>query len=184
MHWLELSGRKAVVGLYRRRMADVAAPLGDPAPADLPLYALGALVYAERGDQILLLRRAGGVLAGQWYLPGGAVEAGETPEQGAIRELAEESGLSPDGDLQLVGVYPVWQYGREWLHVSYRCKVRGDVVLSDEHHEAMWIKAADMRSVITDDFIADLAAGNHRVTDLVRAIRDDLDRYLRLGATV
>ena len=105
-------------------MPDDVDPLGDPAPADVPLYALGALVYAERGDQILLLRRAGGVLSGQWYLPGGAVEAGETPEQGAIRELVEESGLSPDGDMHLVGVYPVWQYGREWLHVSYRCKGR------------------------------------------------------------
>lgn len=161
-------------------MADDVYPLGDPAPTDLPLYALGALVYAERGDQILLLRRAGGVLSGQWYLPGGGVEAGETPEQGAIRELVEESGLSPDGDLELVGVYPVWQYGREWLHVSYRCKVRGEVALSNEHHEAMWITADEMRQVITDDFINDLAAGNHRVRDLVHAIRDDLDRYIRL----
>jgi ADP-ribose pyrophosphatase YjhB (NUDIX family) len=163
-------------------MSDDVDPLGDPASPDLPLYALGALVYAERDNQILLLRRAGGVLAGQWYLPGGAVEAGETPEQGAIRELFEESGLSPDGDLQLVGVYRVWQYGREWLHVSYRCTVRGEVVVSDEHHEAMWITGEEMRAVITDEFITDLAAGNQKVGDLVRAIREDLDRYLRLRA--
>jgi 8-oxo-dGTP diphosphatase len=157
-------------------------PLGDPAPADLPLYALGALVYAERDGQILLLRRAGGVLSGQWYLPGGAVEAGETPEQGAIRELFEESGLTPDGDIELVGVYPVWQYGREWIHVSYRCQVLGEVSLSSEHHEAMWITPADMRAVITDEFIERLASGNDRVAALVVAIRDDLDRYLRLLA--
>jgi 8-oxo-dGTP pyrophosphatase MutT (NUDIX family) len=153
--------------------------LGDAA-TDVPLYALGALVYAERDGEILLLRRAGGVLAGQWYLPGGAVEAGERPEEGAIRELLEESGLTPVGPLQLVGVYPVWQYGREWIHVSYRCAVDGDVSLSDEHHEAMWIGPGDMRAVLTDEFIADLAGGNERVAALVNEIRSDLDRYLEL----
>ena len=43
---------------------------------DVPLYALSAVVYAERGDEILLLKRAGGALSGQWFLPGGAVERG------------------------------------------------------------------------------------------------------------
>ena len=35
-------------------------------------YVLSAVVYAERGDEILLLKRAeGSALAGQWFLPGG-----------------------------------------------------------------------------------------------------------------
>jgi len=160
-------------------MTDRPDPLGRDA-TDVQLYALGALVYAERDGKILLLRRAGGVLSGQWYLPGGTVEAGERPEEGALRELQEESGLVPLGPLQLVGVYPVWQYGREWIHVSYRCEVEGEVVVSDEHHEAMWIDPRDMRSTITDEFIADLAAGNEGVAKLVGEIRDDLDRYLAL----
>ena len=54
---------------------------------DVQLYALSAVVYAERGDEILLLKRAGGALSGQWFLPGGAVERGELPEDGARREL-------------------------------------------------------------------------------------------------
>lgn len=159
-------------------MPDSEDPLGGAASEDIPLYALGALVYAERDGQILLLRRAGGVLSGQWYLPGGAVEAGESPVEGAIRELKEESGLSPVGELELIGAYRVWQYGRDWLHVSYRCAVEGEVVVSDEHHESMWIDPHDMRAVITDEFIDGLASGNSKVVDLVRAIRTDLDRYL------
>jgi 8-oxo-dGTP pyrophosphatase MutT (NUDIX family) len=44
---------------------------------------------------LLLTRRAAGLRshAGQWALPGGRLDAGETPEQAALRELAEELGL-------------------------------------------------------------------------------------------
>jgi mutator protein MutT len=48
---------------------------------------------------LLLTRRAAGLSshAGQWALPGGRMDAGETPEQTALRELHEEVGLSqPD----------------------------------------------------------------------------------------
>ena len=52
--------------------------IGDFRPT---LYALAAVVYAERDGQILLLKRAAGsALAGQWFLPGGAVDPGELPE--------------------------------------------------------------------------------------------------------
>jgi mutator protein MutT len=44
---------------------------------------------------LLLTRRAGGLRAhaGQWALPGGRIDPGETPEDAALRELAEEVGL-------------------------------------------------------------------------------------------
>ena len=49
----------------------------------------------ERDNRVLLLRR--GMTApwmpGRWNLPGGNVERGETPEQGAIREAEEEAGV-------------------------------------------------------------------------------------------
>ena len=85
--------------------------LGTPDPSyDVQLYGLSAVVYAERGDEILLLKRAGGALSGQWFLPGGAVERGELPEDGARRELVAESGLDMVGELELVGAYPMWVY--------------------------------------------------------------------------
>jgi 8-oxo-dGTP pyrophosphatase MutT (NUDIX family) len=154
--------------------------LGD---VDVPLYGLSAVVYAERGDEILLLKRAGGALTGQWFLPGGAVERGELPEEGARRELVEESGLDIEGELELIGAYPIWVYGGDCLQLSYRGRLRdGDVVVSHEHDGARWVDPVTMRAGLTDEVIDALAAGNERVATLVRHIRTDLDRYLaRIG---
>ena len=52
-------------------------------------------------DAALLLTRRAGELrnhAGQWALPGGRIDAGETPEQAALRELHEEVGLQLGSD--------------------------------------------------------------------------------------
>ena len=52
---------------------------------------VGAVVFDA--DCVLLVRRAKAPLAGEWSLPGGAVELGETLEEAIIREAAEETGL-------------------------------------------------------------------------------------------
>src|SRR5262245_21378803 len=105
-----------------------------------PLFALSAAVFAERDGQILLLKRAGGAMTGGWYLPGGAVDAGETVEEAARRELFEESGLTPSGPLSCVAVAHMHVYGYESLQVTYAAEcAAGEVVLSHEHSAARWI---------------------------------------------
>ncbi|MCL4555001.1 MAG: NUDIX hydrolase [Actinobacteria bacterium] len=54
---------------------------------------------------VLLVCRARDPFAGQWALPGGFVDLGEPVESAARRELAEETGLSWEGPLQMVGGY-------------------------------------------------------------------------------
>ena len=56
-----------------------------------------------RGEGVLLVQRAVEPCRGQWSLPGGFVEVGESTEETAIRELAEETGLAARS-LRLVGV--------------------------------------------------------------------------------
>lgn len=57
---------------------------GNPIPA--------AVALVVRGGKVLLGRRAAAPYRGTWDLPGGFLEAGETPERGLAREVREELG--------------------------------------------------------------------------------------------
>ena len=55
----------------------------------------GALCYIRNGGRVLLQLRAEGLFGeGLWNGPGGHVEDGESPEQAAVREVLEETGLT------------------------------------------------------------------------------------------
>jgi 8-oxo-dGTP pyrophosphatase MutT (NUDIX family) len=95
---------------------DVLDALGrfERVPADRPDLKVSAVaitvVELAAGPAFLLTRRAATLRghAGQWALPGGRAEAGESPGQTARRELAEELGLAlgPDAELGLLDDYP------------------------------------------------------------------------------
>jgi mutator protein MutT len=58
-----------------------------------------ALIRGDAGEPSFVLTRRAAKLrrhAGQWALPGGRLDAGETPERGALREMQEEVGLALD----------------------------------------------------------------------------------------
>ncbi|MEV7216575.1 NUDIX hydrolase [Kitasatospora cineracea] len=56
---------------------------------------LGGVVVRDGSGRILLVRRTpDDYLGGRWEIPGGSLEPGEHPRDGAARELAEETGLT------------------------------------------------------------------------------------------
>ena len=57
----------------------------------------GTLCFIIENGKILLIEKKRGLGAGKVNGPGGRIEAGETAEQGAIRETQEEVGLTPTG---------------------------------------------------------------------------------------
>lgn len=73
-----------------------------------PLVGLGVILFRNlpAARAVLLARRVKAPNAGQWSLPGGAQELGETAEQGARRELLEETGLTA-GPLHLAAHFDV-----------------------------------------------------------------------------
>ena len=65
-----------------------------PSPREYPerpLVGVGGVVID--GDRTLLIRRGSAPLEGQWSIPGGMLELGESIEEGVRRELAEETGI-------------------------------------------------------------------------------------------
>jgi ADP-ribose pyrophosphatase YjhB (NUDIX family) len=81
---------------------DAAADLPPPPPAprgsrrypSRPIVGVGAVIFV--GSQVVLIKRRFEPLAGQWSLPGGTLEVGETLEAGTAREILEETGLVVD----------------------------------------------------------------------------------------
>jgi 8-oxo-dGTP diphosphatase len=66
--------------------------MSDRTYPDRPYVGIGAVIVHE--GRVVLVKRRFEPLAGQWSIPGGAVEAGETLEACVAREMAEETGFT------------------------------------------------------------------------------------------
>jgi ADP-ribose pyrophosphatase YjhB (NUDIX family) len=106
----------------RRRLASAGwSGKGEPPP----VTRLAAYGVIRRDGRLLLCRVAPGNLGeGRWTLPGGGLEFGEPPEGGAIREVAEETGLDAriDGPPRIfsdTGTWPLEVGDVPYHHVRF-----------------------------------------------------------------
>jgi NAD+ diphosphatase len=94
-----------------------------------PTPVLAAVIeLADRDGQVLLARNS--AWPGKFFgLITGFMEAGETPEGGIAREVAEETSLAVDS-LKLIGVYDFQRMNQ--VIIAYHAVARGEINLSPE----------------------------------------------------
>jgi 8-oxo-dGTP diphosphatase len=111
---------------------------------DAPIIGVGAVVIDS--GKVLIVRRGQEPLKGEWSLPGGALELGETLEQGVVREVLEETGLVvvPAGIVEVLDRISTEELsGRIRYHyvlVDFLCHVAGGALRSgSDADEARWV---------------------------------------------
>jgi 8-oxo-dGTP diphosphatase len=102
-------------------------------------------VLAEREGSILFVLRKYEPGAGQWCLPAGFVETGEQPEESAVREVREETGL----DIAITGVYDTWATDEDprtpVISIAFTAKVvGGELRAGDDAEEARFFPVDDL----------------------------------------
>jgi mutator protein MutT len=115
---------------------------------DRPVVGVGAVIVHE--DRVVLVQRAHEPLRGEWSLPGGAVELGETLADALVREVREETGLDVlVGPLvDVVDRIHRSADGRVEYHfavVDYLCSVAdGRLARGSDASAVRWVSAAEL----------------------------------------
>lgn len=101
----------------------------------------GMLLFGRRNDN------------GKWTLPGGHFEPGEDKSKAAVRELYEETGLTPVG-MRYLGAKPGGRNGEVLVH-AFAASVKGEVSFQNdpdqEFAEAKWVNPQAIPSEIMDN---------------------------------
>jgi 8-oxo-dGTP diphosphatase len=115
---------------------------------DRPIVGIGAVVVHE--GRVLLVRRGAAPSRGLWAVPGGSLELGETLQQGAEREILEETGVTirardpiyafdffeRDGDGRIRFHFVIVDLAADYI--------RGNAKGADDALEARWLAPEDL----------------------------------------
>ena len=108
-------------------------------------------LVSKGSTYLFLKRRDGRYLGGQWNIPGGTVEEGEAPEDAAIRECFEETGLETECGELITQYTNADTEGRDLtIHtMTYRMNLKEEYVNSRikiseaEHDDTIWLGIDD-----------------------------------------
>lgn len=112
-------------------------------------------VVCLRGEAVLLVKRGNPPRQGQWSLPGGRLEWGETLTEGALRELFEETAVRAEvlGLVDVVdGVMASRTTGevvRHYIMIDFACRwVSGEPVAGDDAADARFFPLAEALAAV------------------------------------
>jgi len=100
-------------------------------------------------SRVLLIRRGGEPLKGEWSIPGGLLELGEELAQGVRRELKEETGLDVE-PLEILAAFDrIFREGSRvryhYVIVDYACRLkRGRLKPASDVLDARWVRREDL----------------------------------------
>ncbi len=120
---------------------------GTPGAA-LPLHSVSVAGVVVRDDgRVLAIRRADN---GTWEPPGGVLELNERTEEGAVREVFEETGLTVEVE-RLTGVYK--NMTRGVVALVFRCRpLSGVERTSDESVAVEWLTKEEVSARMAEVF--------------------------------
>jgi 8-oxo-dGTP diphosphatase len=113
-----------------------------------PLVGVGALI--AEGNRVVLVRRAKQPSQGEWSIPGGLVDVGETLREAVVREALEETGLlvEPGELVELLERIFRDAEGRVRYHyvlADFLCSVRGgELMAGSDASDVQWVDRANL----------------------------------------
>lgn len=123
-------------------------PLEETA-APRPVPTVG--VVCLRGAEVLLIKRGNPPRKGQWSLPGGRLEWGETLQAGALRELREETGCEAE-ILGLIDVVDGVMTTRHYIMIDYAARwTGGEPMAGDDAADARFFPLEEALAVVEWD---------------------------------
>ena len=117
-----------------------------------PVVGVGLVIVrpGPDGREVLLIRRGQPPRQGEWSIPGGRQELGETVRETGVREALEETGLQIER-LQLIdvvdafGKHPDGSPRTQWVLVDFRADVAGgEAVAGGDAADVCWVKLSDI----------------------------------------
>jgi ADP-ribose pyrophosphatase YjhB (NUDIX family) len=113
-----------------------------------PCIGVGAVVIQD--GRVLLVKRGRPPQDGEWSIPGGLLEIGETMRQAAAREALEETGLMVE-PLELLGVFDrimrdaAGKARYHYVLIDFLCRqVSGELRAASDAAEARWFTPAEV----------------------------------------
>ena len=132
-----------------------------------PIPCVGVVCW--RGDEVLLIKRGRAPRQGEWSIPGGKVELGESLEAAALRELLEETGVTAEM-AGLVDVYEILEPEYHYVLIDYAAHwVAGEPRAGDDADDACFVPIDDALVQVTRDDIIDVLRKSQTI---IRRTRD------------